>query len=152
MNYKEILSEHLSEFKVIEDNHKNINDRIDLLLEEGYELNEFAKEFLMIFGGIKIKGRGKQSKSFVEISFDPCFYAQGEFDRMSIYNPASEDILFPVGGLYDYTIFIGRKGTFYIADWMNLYKCAESSVSFFENVFSDEPKLTELYSNTPDSK
>ena len=148
MDYKEIFSEHLSEFKVLEDKHKNIDDWINLLVEEGYELNEYAKEFLLIFGGIKVKGRGKQSKSFVEISFDPCFYAQGEFDRMSIYNSVSEDTLFPVGGLYDYTIFIGRIGTFYLADWMNLYECGKSSDFFWENIFSDKPKLLELYCNT----
>ena len=148
MDYNNYLSKHLSEFEVLEDNHKFISSWINLLVEEGYELNEYAKEFMMIFGGIRVKGRGKQSKTFVEISFDPCYYAQGEYDRMIIYNSASEDTLFPVGGLYDYTIFIGRKGTFYIADWMNLYECGKSSDLFFENVFSDKPKLLEIYSNT----
>ncbi|MBR1815306.1 MAG: SUKH-3 domain-containing protein [Lachnospiraceae bacterium] len=147
MKYKDYLNKNLAEYEIISDEYENKNAWIEILSEEGYVYNEYADEVLSIFSGLKIKGRGKTSNNYVELYFNPVYYASGEFDRMSIYNNAADDILFPVGGLYDYTMFIGKTGVYYIADWKNLYKCGDSIDSFLFNIFSGDPELSELYCN-----
>lgn len=147
MDYKRYFNKYLSEYEVLSDECEKVDVWIKLLVEEGYVFNEFSKEILSIFGGLRIKGTGKGSKSYVEIYFNPVYYASGEFDRMSIYNKVTDDILFPVGGLYDYTIFVGEEGHYYMADWKNLYECGRSMDSFWKNVFSDAPQVLELYNN-----
>ena len=147
MNYNYYFNKYLAEFIILSDEHENIFNWVNALFDEGYIYNDYADETLSIFGGLKVRGRGMLSQNVIEIYFNPVYYASGEYDRMSIYNNAADDILFPVGGLYDYTVFIGEKGKYYIADWKNLYECGESIDSFLENIFSDVPNLLELYNN-----
>ena len=147
MSYNYYFNKYLVEFVILSDERENIGDWINVLSDEGYIYNDYAEGFLSIFGGLKVRGRGVSSHSDIEIYFNPVYYASGEYDRMSIYNNAADDILFPVGGICDYTVFIGEKGKYYIADWKNLYECAESIDSFLENIFSDDPNLLELYNN-----
>ncbi len=147
MYYKEYFNRYMSSFEFTMDNQYDYERNVELLTEEGYELNIYAKEFLMSFGGIIIKGTGKRSKNTVQIQFDPIVFASGEYDRMDVYNQVTKDVLFPVGGLYDYTLFIGKKGQYYIADWKNLYLCGKTMDEFFESIFNDDVELIELYSN-----
>ena len=147
MKYNYYFNKYLSDFIILSDEHENIVDWVNALFDEGYIYNDYANEVLLIFGGLKVRGRGMLSQNIIEIYFNPVYYASGEYDRMSIYNNAANDILFPVGGLYDYTVFIGEKGKYYIADWKNLYECGESIDSFLKNIFSDAPNLLELYNN-----
>lgn len=147
MNYNHYFNKYLSEVDILSDEHENTDAWVAMLSEEGYINNNYANETLLSFGGLRIRGKGTASKNHVEIYFNPVYYASGEYDRISIYNKVTNDILFPIGGLYDYTIFVGKNGKFYIADWKNLYECGSSIDSFLQNIFLDTPQLLELYSN-----
>ncbi|MBQ8982207.1 MAG: SUKH-3 domain-containing protein [Lachnospiraceae bacterium] len=142
--YNYYFEKYLSEVEIISDEHESIAAWVKVLMNEGYVYNDYADEILSIFGGLKVRGRGETSKNYVEIYFNPVFFASGEYDRMSIYNSLVRDSLFPVGGLYDYTIFIGKKGKYYIADWKDMYECGNSVDSFIHNIFMDAPNLLEL--------
>ncbi|MBQ8018452.1 MAG: SUKH-3 domain-containing protein [Methanobrevibacter sp.] len=147
MDYIEIFNKYLSEIDILSDEHEKVYDWIKILSEEGYKNNDYANEILSNLGGLKIRGKGSTSKNYVEIYFNPVYYAGGEYDRMNIYNKVADDILFPIGGLYDYTIYVGKNGKYYIADWKNLYECGNSINSFMKNIFLDNPQLIELYNN-----
>ena len=34
---------------------------------------------------------------------------------------------------------MGRAGKFYLGDWINFYECGDSTESFIENIFADDP-------------
>ena len=129
----------LADFTLKSDENEKVAEWVKSLISEGFKYNDFAKEFLIRFGGLKFIGTGKEARSRVEVCFDPVYYASGDYDRMEELEEIAGDELFPVGGLYDSTIYIGRTGKFYLGDWINFYECGDSSDSFIENIFADEP-------------
>ena len=129
----------LADFTLKSDENEKVAEWVKSLISEGFKYNDFAKEFLIRFGGLKFIGTGKGARSRVEVCFDPVYYASGDYDRMEELEEIAGDELFPVGGLYDSTIYIGRTGKFYLGDWINFYECGDSSDSFIENIFADEP-------------
>ena len=141
--------DYLSDFEIQSDNHDKIECWIEQLTSEGFEINEFAREILNEFGGVSVKGKGNESRDFVELKFNPVYYASGEFDRMGLYNFVANDTLFPVGGMFDFTVYVGKHGTFYIADWKVLYECGDTIERFVEIVSSEIPVHSELlYTST----
>ena len=135
----------LCNIKLLADEHMYVQEWIDILKKEGYMINQYASEILYEIGGLHFKGKSISSGIVLELNFNPIYYASGEIDRMQIYNTCSQDILFPIGGMYDYTIYIGVKGEVYIADWKNLYKCGDDFEKFINNVCANNPQLIELY-------
>ena len=129
----------LADFTLKSDENEKVAEWVKSLISEGFKYNDFAEEFLNRFGGLKFIGTGKGAKSRVEVCFDPVYYASGEYDRMEELEEIAGDELFPVGGLYDSTIYIGRTGKFYLGDWINFYECGDSTDSFIENIFADDP-------------
>ena len=138
------IKKYLEIFEIISDEHDEINKWIRILIDEGYQINKHAKELLDHFGGLKIKGKGLFNDK-TEVYFNPVYFASGEIDRLQMYNKITDDVLFPVGGLYDYTIYVGQTGKIYIVDWKNIYECSTSIDGFLKNILSYNPKLKELY-------
>ena len=136
--------DYLSDVEIQSDNHEKVECWIEQLTSEGFEINEFAREILNGFGGVSVKGKGNTSQIFVELKFDPVYYASGEFDRMGLYNFAANDTLFPVGGMFDFTVYVGKQGAFYVADWKTLYECGDTLERFLETVSSEKPERREL--------
>ncbi len=139
----------LADFTLKSDENGKVVEWVKSLVSEGFKYNEYAEEFLNRFGGLKFTGTGKGARSRVEVCFDPECYASGEYDRMEELEKIAGDDLFPVGGVSDYVIYIGRKGKFYLGDWINFYECGDSTEAFIENIFADDPfgRMKRLYHN-----
>ena len=129
----------LADFILKSDEYEKVEEWLKCLISEGYKYNDFAGRFLKRFGGLKFIGTGKEARSRVEVCFDPELYASGEYDRMEELEEIAGDELFPVGGVSDYTLYIGSKGKFYLGDWINFYECGDSTDSLIEKLFADDP-------------
>lgn len=147
MNYKEYFRPLFSTFDIISNEHAKLSDWICALENDGYKLNNNADIILQNVGGLKIAGYGKTSGEPIEFYFNPVYFTNKDYYCISTFNEAANDTLFPIGGVSDFTILVGEKGTFYIATWKDLIECGDSFQSFLENMTSDNPFLKEVYHN-----
>lgn len=108
---------------------------VSQLEEEGYRLNEYAKAILEELGDIYV--REKSTKIYVSATFDfnPFNSASGEYDRLTEFELASRDKLFPIGTLQDYIVYAGVSKKIYLGDWEGLYMIGNSIEEYLENIF-----------------
>ena len=112
---------------------QDITQWIQILTEEGYIVNEYAKSILYELG--------------VTMHFNPINAASGEYDRMEIFNQASNEELFPIGECYDWVIYVSDSKKVYLGDWMSLSIAGDTIEDFLNNIFNPQFQLKEIYTN-----
>lgn len=147
MNYKEYFCPLFSTYDIITNEQAKLRGWICTLENDGYILNNNADLILQNVGGLKITGHGKITGKPMDFYFNPVHYTNKDYYCISTFNKAANDTLFPIGGVSDFTIFVGKKGKYYIATWKELFECGDSFQSFIENITSDIPFLKEVYRN-----
>lgn len=66
---------------------QNIQSWIDILLKEGYKVNDYAQSILRELGDLEIRTTSNKNHLGVTLHFNPVNAASGEYDRMwSIVN------------------------------------------------------------------
>ena len=107
----EIFNKYLSEIDILSDEHEKVYDWIKILSEEGYKNNDYANEILSNLGGLKIRGKGSTSKNYVEIYFNPVYYAGGEIAELESAEVGTE-----LGGIGTNGIIDGKTPAGRFAD------------------------------------
>ena len=105
------------------------------LEEEGYKLNEYAKEILEELGNIYVWEQNVGTYVGATFDFNPYNSASGEYDRLEEFELASRDKIFPIGALQDYIVYAGESKKIYLGDWDGLYLIGNSVEEYLENVF-----------------
>lgn len=145
MSSVEFLSEVFSEYEIISDSHEKVASWIDTLINQGFTLNELAKDILDTIGGFSVRGKSKAAQMTVELNFDPLLYSKGNFSRLSEYSEFTNDALFPVGGLFEFTLLVGKSGNFYLSSQKSSQECAISFSGFMDFLINFDPNSL-LYS------
>lgn len=125
----------------------DISSWIDILSDEGYVINNYAFSVLQELGGIQIRVSGDKNHYGVCMHFNPIDAASGEYDRMEIFNDASNDELFPIGECFDWVIYVASNKMIYLGDWMSLSIAGDTIEEFLNNMFDPKFKLKEIYKN-----
>ena len=126
-----------------ENRHFDVTGWINILVSEGYILNSYAEKILFQLGNIKLE---YMDNSNYEISmfFNPIFSASGEIDRMNdCYNTIGEKI-FPIGEMYDYTIYASDSRRIYLSDWKSIALVGDCIEDFLNNMFNPLYNIKEL--------
>lgn len=151
MNNKK-LDKHV--LNILQGSGWNVNRKIDIyswiniLLDEGYVINDYAYSILQELGDIQIRVSGDDSHCGACMHFNPINAASGEYDRMEIFNSASNDELFPIGECYDWVIYVASNKKVYLGDWMSLSIAGNTIEDFLNNIFNPNFKPKEIYKNT----
>lgn len=126
---------------------QNICSWVEILSEEGYIINDYAQVILQELGNLQIRTSSQGNYLGVTLHFNPINAASGEYDRMEIFNSASEEELFPIGELYDWIIYVSGKKNVYLGDWKSLSIVGNTIEEFLNNIFNPEYQLEEIYTN-----
>lgn len=126
---------------------QDITSWVEILSEEGYIINDYAESVLKELGGLQIRTAGNENHLGVTLHFNPVDAASGEYDRMEIFNAASNEELFPIGECYDWVIYVSERKKIYLGDWMSLSIAGNSIEEFFNNIFNPKFQLKEIYTN-----
>lgn len=130
-----------------DDRKQDITSCVEILSEEGYIINDYAESVLKELGGLQIRTSGNENHLGVTLHFNPVVAASGEYDRMEIFNAASNEELFPIGECYDWVIYVSESKKIYLGDWMSLSIAGNSIEEFFNNIFNPKFQLKEIYTN-----
>lgn len=130
-----------------DDRKQDITSCVEILSEEGYIINDYAESVLKELGGLQIRTSGNENHLGVTLHFNPVVAASGEYDRMEIFNAASNEELFPIGECYDWVIYVSGSKKIYLGDWMSLSIAGNSIEEFFNNIFNPKFQLKEIYTN-----
>ena len=126
---------------------QDITSWIQILSEEGYIVNEYAKSILIELGGLQIRASSNKNYLGVTMHFNPVYAASGEYDRMEIFNQVSNEELFPIGECYDWVIYVSHSKRVYLGDWMSLSIAGDTIEDFLNNIFNPQFQLIEIYIN-----
>lgn len=135
------------------DRKKDIHHWIQILTEEGYIVNEYAQIILKELGDLQIRTLGDENHLGetihfgVTMHFNPVNAASGEYDRMEIFNQASNEELFPIGECFDWVIYVSDSKKVYLGDWMSLSIAGDTIEDFLNNIFNPQYQLKEIYTN-----
>lgn len=138
---------------ILQESGWNVNRKLDvcswisILSDEGYVINDYAYSILQELGDIQIRVSGDESHYGVCMHFNPINAASGEYDRMEVFDSASNDELFPVGECYDWVIYVASNKKIYLGDWMSLSIAGDTIEDFLNNVFNPKFKPKEIYKN-----
>lgn len=130
-----------------DDREQDITSWIQILSEEGYIVNDYAQSVLKELGNLQIRTSSDKKHLGVTLHFNPVNAASGEYDRMEIFNAASNEELFPVGECYDWVIYVGASKKVYLGDWMSLSIAGDTIEDFLNNIFNPQFQLQEIYTN-----
>ena len=130
-----------------DDRKQDITSWVEILSEEGYIINNYAESVLKELGGLQIGTSSNEYHLGVTLHFNPVNAASGEYDRMEIFNAASNEELFPIGECYDWVIYVSESKKIYLGDWMSLSIAGDSIEEFFNNIFNPKFQLKEIYTN-----
>lgn len=130
-----------------DDRKQDITSWVEILSEEGYIINDYAESVLKELGGLQIRTSSNENHLGVTLHFNPVNAASGEYDRMEIFNAASNEELFPIGECYDWVIYVSESKKIYLGDWMSLSIAGDSIEEFFNNIFNPKFQLKEIYTN-----
>lgn len=130
-----------------DDRKQDITSWVEILSEEGYIINDYAESVLKELGGLQIRTSSKENHLGVTLHFNPVNAASGEYDRMEIFNAASNEELFPIGECYDWVIYVSESKKVYLGDWMSLSIAGDTIEEFFNNIFNPKFQLKEIYTN-----
>ena len=126
---------------------QDITSWIQILSAEGYIVNEYAKSILLELGDLQVRVASNKNYLGVTMHFNPVNAASGEFDRMEIFNQASNEELFPIGECYDWVIYVSNSKRVYLGDWMSLSIAGDTIEEFLNNMFNPQFQLKEIYTN-----
>ncbi len=126
---------------------QDISSWIQVLSEEGYIVNEYAKSILSELGDLQVRVSSDKNHLGVTMHFNPVNAASGEYDRMEIFNQASNEELFPIGECYDWVIYVSNSKKVYLGDWMSLSIAGDTIEDFLNNIFNPQFQLKEIYTN-----
>lgn len=84
---------------------QDITQWIQILTEEGYIVNEYAKSILSELGDLQVRVSSDKNHLGVTMHFNPVNAASGEYDRMEIFNQASNEELFPMVLMTEQDVF-----------------------------------------------
>ena len=122
------------------------DDWIKSLVSEGYVINDPAKNILYELGNLNLKyheNNFKESGHYeLEIIFNPVLYA--EIDRLNDCCAFGKEMMFPIGGMYDYTLYTGESGKIYAADWKSIAETGNSIEDFLNNMFDPYYQIKEV--------
>ena len=128
------------------DNRKqDITSWIQVLSEEGYIVNSYAQSVLKELGNLQIRTSGDENHLGVTLHFNPVNAASGEYDRMEIFNKASNDELFPIGECFDWVIYVSSSKKVYLGDWCSLSIAGDTIEDFLNIIFDPQSSLQEIY-------
>lgn len=130
-----------------EDRKIDINAWLQVLSEEGYIVNDYAKSVLRELGDLQICISSDKEHLGVTLHFNPVNAASGEYDRMEIFNSSSGEELFPIGQCYDWVIYVSVSKKVYLGDWMSLSVAGDTIEDFLNNIFNPQFQLKEIYTN-----
>ena len=149
--YSEFLDEYvlniLKESGWRDDRKQDITLWVQVLSEEGYIINDYAKSVLKELGGIQIRTSGDKNHFGVSLYFNPVNAASGEYDRMEIFNAVGKEELFPIGECFDWIVYVGASKKVYLGDWMSLSIAGDTIENFLNNIFNPQFQLQEIYTN-----
>lgn len=123
------------------------------MTEEGYIVNEYAKLILSELGDLQVRissdknHLGETIHFGVTMHFNPVNAANGEYDRMEIFNQASNEELFPIGECYGWVIYVSDSKKVYLGDWKSLSIAGDTIEDFLNNIFNPQYQLKEIYTN-----
>ncbi len=126
---------------------QDIQSWIKILSKEGYIVNDYARDVLQELGNLQIRTSGDKNHLGAMLHFNPVSAASGEYDRMEIFNRASNDELFPIGECYDWVIYVSSSKKVYLGDWKSLSIAGNTIEEFLNNIFDVHYKLQEIYVN-----
>ena len=126
---------------------QDITQWIQILTEEGYIVNEYAKSILSELGDLQVRVSSDKNHLGGTMHFNPVNAASGEYDRMEIFNQASNEELFPIGECYDWVIYVSDSKKVYLGDWMSLSIAGDTIEDFLNNIFNPQFQLKEIYTN-----
>ncbi len=130
------------------DNRKqDITSWIQVLSEEGYIINSYAQSVLKELGNLQIRTSGDKNHFGVTLHFNPVNAANGEYDRMEIFNEASNGELFPIGECFDWIVYVSNSKKVYLGDWRSLSIAGDTIEDFLNNIFNPQFQLKEIYTN-----
>lgn len=130
-----------------DDRKQDISSWVEILSEEGYIINDYAESVLKELGGLQIRTTSNEKHLGVTLHFNPVNAVSGEYDRMEIFNAASNEELFPIGECYDWVIYVSESKKIYLGDWMSLSIAGDTIEEFFNNIFNPKFQLKEIYTN-----
>lgn len=130
-----------------DDRKQDISSWVEILSEEGYIINDYAESVLKELGGLQIRTTSNEKYLGVTLHFNPVNAASGEYNRMEIFNAASNEELFPIGECYDWVIYVSENKKIYLGDWMSLSIAGDTIEEFFNNIFNPKFQLKEIYTN-----
>lgn len=130
-----------------DDRKQDITSWVEILSEEGYIINNYAESVLKELGGLQIRTSSNEYHLGVTLHFNPVNAASGEYDRMEIFNAASNEELFPIGECYDWVIYVSESKKIYLGDWMSLSIAGDTIEEFLNNIFNPKFQLKEIYTN-----
>ena len=130
-----------------DDREQDITSWIQILSEEGFIVNDYAQSVLKELGNLQIRTASDKKHLGVTLHFNPVNAASGEYDRMEIFNAASNEELFPIGECYDWVIYVGSSKKVYLGDWMSLSIAGDTIEDFLNNIFNPQFQLQEIYTN-----
>ena len=128
------------------DRKQDINPWIQILVKEGYKVNDYALSVLKELGNIKI--RNERNHWGVVLYFNPVYAASGEYDRLEIFNAVSDEELFPIGECFDWVIYVGDSKKVYLGDWKSLSIAGDTIEEFLNNMFNPQIHPKEIYINS----
>lgn len=120
---------------------------IKVLTEEGYVVNDYAQSILQELGDLQFNTAGDKNHWGVQLEFNPVNAASGEYDRMEIFNKASNDELFPIGLCFSWIVYVGSNKKVYLGDWQSLSIAGNSIEEFLNKIFTPHAHFEEIYTN-----
>ena len=120
---------------------QDITQWIQILTEEGYIVNEYAKSILSELGDLQVRVSSDKNHLGVTMHFNPVNAASGEYDRMEIFNQASNEELFPIGECYDWVIYVSDSKKDYSVFGQSFHEFKQDEVR--HRVFYDRTYDTE---------
>lgn len=115
----------------------NIENKIEILVQEGYEPFEYANEIIKSFDGLYISPeRGHGVKSYIgDIEFDVLGSGSGEYDRLELIEELSKESMFPLGMVFgQWFLYVGISCKIYMGDGDKLYLLGENIEEFLNSI------------------
>ncbi|MBD5499409.1 MAG: hypothetical protein HDR11_16960 [Lachnospiraceae bacterium] len=127
-----------------EDRRYDVKYWIDELSSEGYICFDYALEILESLGGLTFDVKDDGKHKGAQFDFNPCFAANGEFDRLANFELLAREGLFPIGSMCAAIVYVGRSKKVYWGDINKLYWAGNSIEDYLNRLFDKTCKSQEI--------